>query len=140
MTRCALFATALALVACPSPKPEQEAGAEPAALPSSKPSVPVISMSDQRGLKRGPSVGASDPAAGGGVLPSRPGATDGSEIDAGVGFREEARKGCSDQKCVGDACTRLCAAWTNQNPPKADDVKNKAYFGCIGSCLQEVDK
>lgn len=117
-----------AVVACQSPKSETEAGA----APSDKPSVPRINVADQKGAKRGSSAA--------GVLPGVAGETDGREVDAGVSFRAEAKKGCGDTQCVGNNCARLCSKWTNDNPPSNGDLKNKVYLSCLGTCLMEVDE
>lgn len=117
-----------AALACQSPKAESEAGA----LPSEKPAVPRINVADQKGTKRGTSTS--------GVLPGVAGETDGREVDAGVGFRAEAKKGCADTQCVGNNCAKLCAKWTNDNPPSSGDLRNKVYLSCLGTCLTEVDE
>jgi len=118
--------------ACQSPKPEGEAGASASVEPSAAPRNLRASASDQRRLRLDASAQ---------VLPSG-GETDGREIDAGVGFRAEAKKGCSDTKCTGDNCARLCAKWTAENPPSAatGDVRSKVYLSCLGTCLTETDQ
>jgi hypothetical protein len=118
-----LFAILL-LTACRS-DPPAPAPAETAAPVQSAPAKPIVHSlrkSDQKLARQGP---GSDDSRG---VPT---------VDAGVGFRDQARTGCSDQKCIGANCTRLCSKWVADNPPPPGEDRNRVYFGCIGTCLTE---
>jgi len=129
--RMAAWCALLLALGCESSKPAGGTGADP----SGTAQVPQVKISDQRGVKRGGDAGSRDNQ----ILPGLGGETDGREVDAGVGFRAEAKKGCSDTPCIGANCARLCTQWTNENPPKTPDLRTKVYLGCLGMCLPEAD-
>lgn len=130
MRRTPALLLALSLLGCETTK-APPADSVPAA--SEKPRVPSVSQADQRKLKRDKSEQ---------VLPNVGSPTDGRETEAGLGFRAEAAKGCSDRKCVGDNCSKLCAKWMKDGAPPstAADMLNKLYLSCLGSCLREDDE
>lgn len=126
--RVCYFALALLVFACESKPPPPEA------VESEKPKVPSARFGNQ------PKFGWDASMAG----PSPSGSSSGADFGeraAGLGMAAEAQKGCSDKKCVWDACTKLCAAWVDKNvPPSPGDARTKINLNCIGSCLTERDQ
>ena len=95
--------------------------------------IPRVAFSAQprvRGEQFGATSATPPPATS--AFPDRERAT-----RAGYDLHDSATKGCTDQKCTGGNCGKLCTQWMDETIKTFSSVnaKNDTYFNCFGACL-----
>jgi hypothetical protein len=52
-----------------------------------------------------------------------------------------AQQGCSDKRCIGEKCGKMCTQWMSENYTsfRSTNQRNVIYFNCLGACLAGPD-